>query len=110
MITSLLPKIYKYLEVEYPREACGLITLNNTETEWVPIKNIAENSNNFEMDPKEYVQALLENKIIGVLHSHINTSAEPSDFDRKQCNGLNLDYYIISIPSKELYHLKPEIK
>ncbi len=48
MITSLLPKIYKYLEVEYPREACGLITLNNTEAEWVPIKNIAENSNNFE--------------------------------------------------------------
>ena len=67
----------------------------------------AVNADNFQMDTKEYIQAALENKIIGVLHSHIDSSAEPSDFDRKQCNGLNLDYYIISLPSKELYHLKP---
>ena len=107
MITHLLPKIYKHLEKESPREACGLITLNDTEAEWVPIKNISENADNFQMDTKEYIQAALENKIIGVLHSHIDSSAEPSDFDRKQCNGLNLDYYIISLPSKELYHLKP---
>ena len=108
MITPLLPKIYKHLEAEYPREACGLIALNDTKVEWIPITNTAENSDNFEMDPKEYIQALLENKIIGVLHSHINTSAEPSNFDRQQCNGLNLDYYIINLPNKELYYLKPK--
>ena len=107
MITHLLPKIYKYLEKESPREACGLITLNSKKVNWVPIKNISENADNFQMDTKEYIQTVLEYKIIGVLHSHIDSSAEPSDFDRKQCNGLNLDYYIIGLPSKELYHLKP---
>ena len=107
MITHLLPRIYKYLEERYPREACGLITLNDKEVNWVPIKNISENADNFQMDTKEYIQTALKNKIIGVLHSHIDISAEPSDFDKKQCNGLNLDYYIISLPSKELYHLKP---
>ena len=95
MITHLLPKIYKHLEKESPREACGLITLNDTEAEWVPIKNISENADNFQMDTKEYIQTALKNKIIGVLHSHIDISAEPSDFDKKQCNGLNLDYYKI---------------
>ena len=110
MINHLLPKIHKHLEERYPREACGLITLNNKETDWIPIKNISENADNFQMDTKEYIQAILKNKVIGVLHSHIDTNAEPSDFDIKQCNGLNLDYYIISLPSKELYHLKPEIK
>ena len=54
MITHLLPKIYKHLEKEYPREACGLITLNSKEVDWVPIKNISENADNFEMDSKEF--------------------------------------------------------
>jgi len=59
------------------------------------------------MDTYEYVNIALRHKITGVVHSHIDSSPKPSELDIKQCNGLNLDYYIISLPDKELYHLKP---
>lgn len=105
MIDHLLPNIYKHLETEYPKEGCGLIT---KDLKWIPMKNIAKKDQEFQMDSKEYTRQILKNKIIGVVHSHPTNNANPSDFDRVQCNALNLDYFIISLPNKQLYHLKPE--
>jgi len=105
MISSLLPEIHKHLENHYPKEACGVIT---QDLKWIPITNISENKDQFEMDSKEYTRASITNKIKAIVHSHIDISAKPSESDIKQCNGLNLDYYIVSLPTKELYHLKPE--
>ena len=105
MINSLLPEIHKYLELHYPKEACGVITEN---LKWIPITNVSENKDQFEMDSKEYIRVAVTDKIKAIVHSHIDISAEPSEVDIKQCNGLNLDYYIVSLPEKELYHLKPK--
>jgi|TARA_Y100000034_G_scaffold10133_1_gene10701 proteasome lid subunit RPN8/RPN11 len=105
MINHLLPQIYEHLENQYPKEGCGIIT---DELKWFPVTNVAKVNTNFIMDMQEYTKIALKYKIKGIVHSHLNLSAEPSEFDKKQCNGLNLDYFIISLPSKELYHLRPE--
>ena len=104
MINPLLPEIYKHLESYYPLEACGVIT---EDLKWFPVTNVSEKDNQFEMDTQEFIKIAISNKIKAVVHSHIDISAEPSEIDIKQCNGLNLDYYIINLPNKELYHLKP---
>tara|TARA_R100001082_G_scaffold110790_1_gene91786 strand:+ start:60 stop:383 length:324 start_codon:yes stop_codon:yes gene_type:complete len=105
MINHLLPDIYKHLENEYPKEGCGLIT---EDLKWIPMKNIAKENLEFEMEAKEFTIEMLKNKIIGVVHSHPTNDPTPSETDIKQCNGLNLDYFIIGLPDKKLYHLKPQ--
>tara|TARA_R100001082_G_scaffold69265_1_gene39276 strand:- start:306 stop:629 length:324 start_codon:yes stop_codon:yes gene_type:complete len=107
MINSLLPEIHKHLESHYPKEACGLIT---EDLKWFPITNVSEYADQFEMDSTEFIKVAISNKIRAVVHSHIDTSPKPSKIDIKQCNGLNLDYYIINLPDKKLYHLKPNRK
>ena len=99
-----MTEIYEYLEMHYPKEACGVIT---DKGGWIPIKNVAEKDDEFIMDTKEYTRAALSHKITGVVHSHIDASPEPSEIDIKQCNGLNLDYIIINLPDRKLYYLKP---
>ena len=100
-------KIIEHFNAEYPREGCGVIAIVKGKSKWVPCKNVAENDDDFIIDSKDYIKASYQGDIVAVVHSHPDASPEPSETDVKQCNGLNLDYYIISIPDIQLEHLKP---
>ena len=88
--------IVNHFSTEYPREGCGLIGIQKGRSRWFPCKNVAEDEDDFIMDSIDYIKASRISDIIAVVHSHPDTSSEPSETDVKQCNGLNLDYYIIS--------------
>jgi proteasome lid subunit RPN8/RPN11 len=99
--------IIDHFNTEYPREGCGVIGIQKGKSKWFPCKNVAENDDDFIIDSTDYIRASHISDIVAVVHSHPDTGPEPSETDVKQCNGLNLDYYIISIPEIKLHHLQP---
>jgi proteasome lid subunit RPN8/RPN11 len=100
-------EIVEHFNAEYPREGCGVIGIIKGKSRWFPCKNVAEDIYYFKIDSKDYIKASHKADIVAVVHSHPDASPKPSETDVKQCNGLNLDYYIISIPEIQLEHLKP---
>ena len=88
-------KIAEHSVEEYPNEACGLIVMSalNGKPVVVKCKNISDDpSKSFIIDPSEYVDALKVGEVIGVWHSHVNQSADPSDADRFGCEVTNLNW------------------
>tara|TARA_Y100001963_G_scaffold160004_1_gene266934 strand:- start:1406 stop:1738 length:333 start_codon:yes stop_codon:yes gene_type:complete len=104
---TLKEQILSHLDREYPREGCGVIVLEESKHKWYPVTNIAESNDDFIFDPIEYMRINLKSKPLAIVHSHPDCSSEPSEVDRKNCNIMNLDYYIFSLPNKELTILKP---
>ena len=104
---TLKEQIFSHLDREYPREGCGVIVLENDEHKWYPVTNIAKSDDDFIFDPIEYMKINLKSKPLAIVHSHPDSSSEPSDTDRQNCNFINLDYYIFSLPNKDLTILKP---
>ena len=107
ILDSHFDTIVKYFNKEYPREGCGVIAIQKGKSKWFPCKNVAEDNEDFIIDSKDYIKASYQSDIVAVVHSHPDASPKSSETDVKQCNGLNLDYYIISIPEIQLEHLKP---
>ena len=103
-----LYKIKEHFDSEYPKEACGILAVVKGKKEWFPIKNIAEENNNFIMDSDEYITLMISTDIVGIVHNHIDESSEPSQTDINQCNALGIPYYIFSYPDMDLKVLQPE--
>ncbi len=103
-----LYKIKKHFDNEYPKEACGILAVVKGKKEWFPVKNIAEENNNFIMDSDEYIKLMISTDIVGIVHNHINEDPEPSQTDIDQCNALGIPYYIFSYPDMDLKVLQPE--
>jgi proteasome lid subunit RPN8/RPN11 len=74
-----------------PREMCGLLVGRGPDvTGFMPMTNVATEHDRFQMDANEQVDAriALQKKglhMIGIVHSHINVSAEPSARDIVDC-------------------------
>tara|TARA_B100000287_G_C20574524_1_gene757892 strand:+ start:368 stop:1063 length:696 start_codon:yes stop_codon:yes gene_type:complete len=103
-----LYKIKEHFDNEYPKEACGILAVVKGKKEWFPVKNIAEENNNFIMDSDEYIKLMISTDIVGIVHNHINEDPEPSQTDIDQCNALGIPYYIFSYPEMDLKVLQPE--
>jgi len=103
--------ILEYLHSEYPNEGCGIVLNKKGTLEWVPCKNVSpEPSKHFKICPKEYVSATLRGDIHTIVHSHVNGSCKPSQFDIEQSTHLQVPYTIYSIPEREKYVYTPEYK
>lgn len=83
---------------EYPRESCGLVVMADGAARYVPCRNLAEGADHFILDPLDYLQADALGEIVGVVHSHPDAPAEPSqaDLDAQQATGL--PWHIVSVP------------
>ena len=81
---TLKEQILSHLNREYPREGCGVIVLENNEHKWYPVTNIAKSDEDFIFDPIEYMKINLKSKPLAIVHSHPDSSSEPSEVDRKK--------------------------
>ena len=80
------------MSAAHPKEACALLIGKKTEREHrvervLPIPNIAEGSNTYQLDPLAWRAAELRARaadleVLGVWHSHPRTPATPSPKDR----------------------------
>jgi len=109
MIELFFREIEEHFKNEYPKEACGLLVVKKGKPEWIPCKNIAEDSDDFLFDPIEYLKHRRTSDIIGIVHSHPNGEAAPSEADITSCNSLGITYYIFSYPEMDVHILEPEI-
>ena len=105
---QLYEEIEQHFKKEYPREGCGVLAVVKGKKQWFPVKNIANNNDDFVMDSDEYIKIMLTSDIIGIVHNHIDASPEPGETDIQQCNVLGIPYYLFSYPEMELKVLQPE--
>ena len=55
------------------------------EKKWFPCENLAEEEEDFVMNPDDFHIANLISDVIAIVHSHIHSSPEPSYNDIKYC-------------------------
>lgn len=106
---KFLEDIRNHFEKEYPREGCGIITVEKGKKKWIPCDNIAEGDEHFIIDVDQYLKALRTSDIIGIVHSHPDSTSEASEMDINNCNSLGKDYYIFSYPDMDLNIIHPEV-
>ena len=109
MILELpIKDIKNHFKKSAPREACGVIVNNSDKIEYFPITNTAKDAQDFIMDTDEYLDIYYTKEIVGIVHSHVNISCNPSEYDIIQCNAVQIPYYIFSYPSMEMHVLEPQ--
>lgn len=90
-----------------PREACGLIINLSGKEKFYPCRNIAENQTDFVLSPEDYLTAEDAGDVLAVVHSHPNSSANPSPADLVGCEISGLPWFIFSLPSGSWKELIP---
>ena len=105
---KFLEEMYKAAEDAAPREMCGLVVQQNDTEKWILCKNISEDKDDFEIDPKVFVQYQLTSKILYVVHSHYSQkNLKPSVYDINNCNAVNIPYLIVGYPQKQHIIIQP---
>ena len=104
-LSKLLPEIYKQVEEESPKEACGLVVEMENEFKYIPLENQSSENEHFAIDPKEWVRYSMISKIKYVVHSHYMQNCKPSQHDKDVAKVLGIPFLIVSYPDKgvEIY-------
>jgi proteasome lid subunit RPN8/RPN11 len=88
--------IAEHALAEYPRECCGLVVVGQAGEIYVPCRNVAEKpAEGFVLAPEDYASAEDMGLIAVVVHSHPGASARPSPADRKTCEWVGVDKWVI---------------
>lgn len=103
----MIHDIEQHFKDEYPREGCGVISIVKGKKKWFPCTNIAEEGEDFIIDSQEYLKLKRTTDIVAIVHSHPDSTSEPSQPDIKYCNALGIPYYIYSYPDMGLTILDP---
>ena len=106
----MIDEIQKHFEENYPREACGIIGIVKGKKQYFPCKNLAKESEDFILDPTDYISVKRRADIFAIVHNHIDWTNEASENDKKYCNSLGVPYYIFSYPDMQLNILEPQVK
>ena len=105
---EFLDSIKNHFEEYYPREGCGILGVIKGKLQWFPCKNVAGNNEDFIIDSKQYIDIARKCDIVGIVHSHPDASPEASISDIKNCDTLEIPYYIFSYPEMELNKITPK--
>ena len=103
----MIEEIYQHAAECAPLECCGLIIEDGNNKRYIPMENISEKENYFQMDELAFASFQAIFKILYVVHSHYEQKSCPSDLDKTNCNNLGIPYFIISYPDKEYTILQP---
>ena len=104
--TSILK--HALTEQTYNRECCGVLYRAENSVKYASCRNIASSSTEFVLHPLDYARIEDAGDILGIVHSHINDSPEPSTFDREEAEKSGLPWHIVSLPDKTFYSFKPD--
>jgi proteasome lid subunit RPN8/RPN11 len=90
--------IHTHAVAEYPRECCGLVAVIRGKENYLPCRNIAETPmEHFVLDPEDYARAEDLGTVLMVVHSHVNSSSQPSMADKTACEASGLPWLIVSV-------------
>ena len=105
-------KLIEHSTKSHPNESCAMLLGTYDEAQWnvkevFLTNNMEQSETNFTISPDEllYGHKLAEKKqleLVGVFHSHPNSSAVPSDTDRKFMKGNPVPWIIYSGVNNDL--------
>lgn len=103
--------ILKHFASVYPEEGCGILLNRKGTLEWHPCQNVADDKlNNFKIAAKDFITLVLQGDIEAVVHSHPDSSCQPSASDKKASEHLKIPYHIYSFPEVEKCIYTPKKK
>lgn len=95
----MIPEAVAHAMREYPRESCGLVVMVGDEARYIECQNIAEDDDHFIIDPEDFILADAAGEIVGVVHSHPDAPALPSEYDIQAQKATGVPWHIISVPA-----------
>jgi proteasome lid subunit RPN8/RPN11 len=104
----MIDSIFEHAAECAPRECCGLVIQDGNNKRYIPMENISENENEFEMNPLAFATIQAISKILYVVHSHYDEDCHPSEHDINNCNEIGIPYFIVSYPDKDYTILEPK--
>ena len=104
----MIDSIFEHAAECAPRECCGLVIQDGNNKRYIPMENISENENEFEMNPLAFATIQAISKILYVVHSHYDEDCRPSEHDIINCNEIGIPYFIVSYPDKDYTILEPK--
>lgn len=103
----MIEQIYEHAAECAPLECCGLIVKDGNNKRYIPMENISEKENYFEMDELAFASFQAIFKILYVVHSHYDQDCYPSEHDKNNCKALGIPYLIVSYPDKKEFIYDP---
>lgn len=103
----IFPAALAHAEESPYREVCGLVTVSRGRLVYQRCRNVAHADSEFEIHPEDYIDAEALG-IVGVVHSHLHGSAEPSMADRVGCERSGLPWFIVAASTGACKTLMPE--
>jgi proteasome lid subunit RPN8/RPN11 len=94
---NLLKEIKAYSKRSPTREVCGLVRIKNGHLYFQPSKNYSPVDNIFEINPMEYLDALLAGDLVASFHSHIDCSEEFSQYDKDSADNAECPSLVYSL-------------
>ena len=104
----MIDSIFEHAAQCAPRECCGLVVQDGNNKRYIPMENISENEDEFEMNPLAFATIQAISKILYVVHSHYDEDCHPSEHDINNCNEIGIPYFIVSYPDKDYTILEPK--
>lgn len=91
-------------------ERCGFVVQNEDYFDLIYCENRAEDPvNNFYIPAKDFLHIKTNHKIVGVYHSHIKGTEEPSEFDKKTADLICYPFIIYAIENNKFNIHIPEM-
>jgi proteasome lid subunit RPN8/RPN11 len=96
MTPALLETILQHARRENPRESCGLLIAEGTDSlaSYVPCRNLLT-GDFFNLHPEDWAAAEDRGRILGVVHSHPGGEAKPSGADLQAQLSTGLPWWIV---------------
>lgn len=97
-----------HAEAEFPREACGLITVQRGVATYQRCRNVSyDPEQHFVIDPADFARAEDLGEVTAVVHSHPTTPAEFSDADLTACEASGLPWYVVNPQTRQWAYTRP---
>lgn len=100
-------KFLNHARLVSPREACGLLVIEDGKERLVICKNISEYDQQFTIDPRDYAAAADLGDVVAVVHSHPLTNPLPSEADKVSCEQTRLKWHIVACLTGEWFTFEP---
>ena len=98
MDNRLIQAVQEAAIASYPREACGFVLAGKSKPEVMVCRNVAESpTTEFVIHDQDYLEAVEQHTVIGVWHTHVNTSPRASDGDMAGCENSGMPWFILSV-------------